>query len=246
MNKITGGNYTGAKIKIGFDGRLKMSYKGRTALLAPSIKKVQSLGKTGSTWLVEIHFKSGKKSVAEVNGKTYKAIMSQAINASRGEDLPPANSTSNIKQLLVAILLVFFLFWFLSSVLSADDNTGSQPRPKEEKVYSWASLSDKQVKALKKGDSTNLPKAKVYIYSTSGQGDSYTGYGNITGLVYNNTASDLSYVQVSIGLYSGNTKIGACLTNTTHVASGTNWSFNAYCSPWVDKLKYKIEAVSYW
>ncbi|WP_324185974.1 FxLYD domain-containing protein [Halococcus agarilyticus] len=59
--------------------------------------------------------------------------------------------------------------------------------------------------------------------------ESYTSdfSGGVTGLVENRSENEASYVQVEIGFYRDDTKVGDGLDNTNNLPSGAQWEYDA-------------------
>lgn len=184
MNTIIGGNYKGAKIKSTISGGLKMSFRGRTAPLMSSVKSVKSLGKSDNvndavlgawlfgtkgaivgaahgTWLVEIRFKSGKKSLAEVDGTIYKLIVGQAYKGTSEYDEPPAGVTNNFFTNIVAVIVVVLAMLFFAALILGSDNGGSKPQ--------WQKDMDDAMQSLTPAKQLELAQV-IFIESQSKDG----------------------------------------------------------------------------
>lgn len=92
---------------------------------------------------------------------------------------------------------------------------------------------------------------EAYIVVTTGdvaRQQYATYFGNIAGVAYNRTGKNLSYIQITYGIYSeSGAKLGSCLANENNIPAGTPWQFSALCTNLPDSaFRYRVEEVSYW
>ncbi len=91
-----------------------------------------------------------------------------------------------------------------------------------------------------------MPNADIVVRSDHASGNPYYGYGNITGVAFNHSSEDYSYVQLTFGLYNENKqKFGTCLANMNSLRSGQTWAFDATCTDWQSNTSYMLEDVSF-
>lgn len=106
---------------------------------------------------------------------------------------------------------------------------------------SYTNFFDNPNDPVMEGDGVPLPDLQVLDYDSVSDG--YLRY--VTGHIVNNTSKTYSYVQVSIGLYNGDTLVGSTLDNVNNLAPGATWEFRALITS-DNATQYRIEEVTGW
>lgn len=90
------------------------------------------------------------------------------------------------------------------------------------------STEEAQASANQNGSAASS-ESKYSITDEQLTGDSYSAH--ITGTFTNTSGQDLSYVEVDYNLFDAEgAQIGTAFTNTTNLADGATWKFDAYCT----------------
>lgn len=155
----------------------------------------------------------------------------KTTNKKEAKESPKDKKKNNILTIIVAII-VFAVFWAIyQSGRSNNDQQSTAPAQKQ----SWKRLAEDETEC----------DALVCVKVSNTEFDSTYGYGHIYGAAVNYTGKDLKYIQLSFGLYDGETKTGSCFTNQSYLENGKTWAFEAYCTGSSAK-QFKLEDVSYW
>lgn len=124
-----------------------------------------------------------------------------------------------------------------SGVMGEGSASKNDPRGREY-THSWADMSHY--------DDVNVT-AKFYYEVTETSGKASWGYGNIKGVVLNNSGKDVGYASIEFGLYDDNgVKHASCYDNISNLAKDAKWSFNAVCAEWGSGWSYKIEELKWY
>lgn len=139
-------------------------------------------------------------------------------------------------NIVIAIIVILMGFGLIRAILEGDisSNGGQSTVPSK-----WATW-----------DGEGEPP-EAYIVVTTGdvaRQQYATYFGNIAGVAYNRTGKNLSYIQITYGIYSeSGAKLGSCLANENNIPAGTPWQFSALCTNLPDSaFRYRVEEVSYW
>lgn len=95
--------------------------------------------------------------------------------------------------------------------------------------------------------STDSSEAQDSKYSITDEQLTEDGYiTKITGTYTNTSGKELSYVELDYNLYdSDGAQIGTAFTNTTNLADGASWKFEALCSKDADEIaSYQLTDVT--
>jgi len=147
-------------------------------------------------------------------------------------------------KILGASVLVFFVFTLCLGIFNGHQMSNTTTnRSKNNTITQQAAW------AMWDGES-EVPNAKLIVTLEKNApikcSYSYCSM-EVSGQVYNNTSSKLSYVQVSIGVYKNGVKVGSCFDNTSYLSPQNTWAFNANCFDVPrDELSYKIEDIAAW
>ena len=119
---------------------------------------------------------------------------------------------------------------------STDEPKAFEPAPTH---YKWKAFSLND-------ENPDCSNADLCIVSKA-RADNYLGLRYIDGALANQTAKRISYIAISYGLYSGDTKVGSCFANANFIDAGGKWEFSALCTGGErDTVTYKIDDVTYW
>ncbi len=118
---------------------------------------------------------------------------------------------------------------------------GSEGKTIDIAYISYTNFFDNPYDPVMEGDGERLPDLQILDYDSISDG--YLRY--VTGHIVNNTSKTYSYVQVSIGLYNGETLVGSTLDNVNYLAAGGVWEFKALITS-DNATQYKIEDVTGW
>lgn len=93
-------------------------------------------------------------------------------------------------------------------------------------------------------DAQAEPADKYSIEGEELEGDEYSS--KVVGTFTNNSGAEIGYVQVSYNLYdSDGNQIGTALANTSNLADGGTWKFEAYGTQGLDKVaSFKLGEVT--
>lgn len=145
-----------------------------------------------------------------------------------------------ILRAIKVILLGFCLFLAISFVIfyAFSFSNSSTPSKQDDKVREWA---------IWDGES-EIPNANVVVYLDDIKFEGYDGaLAYAYGIVHNYMSKTISYIQISVGLYVDNVKMGSCFVNQDHIVPDTSWQFKALCSGVPNsKFQYKVDDVTYW
>lgn len=145
----------------------------------------------------------------------------------------------SISKIIVSVMVVMLSWSLISGIIHAvdendpyDDHTSVTA----EKTYEWAVWDGEGV----------APNARIVIQN--GNANREYGLGSIHGAAYNNTGKNLSYIQISYGIYNeGGAKVGSCLANEMNLSASTAWEYEAICGSLPNgNLSFKVEEVTYW
>lgn len=129
-------------------------------------------------------------------------------------------------------LLAFIIIIVFTYIFAIPHNTTPSTT---QTVAQWRELGE---------DETTCTNAKFCVKVDNAQYNNY-GYSEIAGRIINNTGTNLSYVQISIGIYKGETKTDSCLDNINYLDKGATWSFKVLCRS-SDGSSYRIEDITGW
>lgn len=95
-----------------------------------------------------------------------------------------------------------------------------------------------------------MPEAQMLAVLGGGTNDGCLAtscYGTVTGSIINNTNTQLEYVEVTVGVYAGSTRLTTCTDSTANLPPQRHWGFSASCVgiPTRD-WSYKIENVVFY
>ena len=95
-----------------------------------------------------------------------------------------------------------------------------------------------------------IPHAQTLVVLGGGTNDGCLAsscYGTVTGSIINNTNVQLEYVEVTVGIYAGDTKLTTCTDSTENLPPQRHWGFSASCVgiPTRD-WSYKVEDVVFY
>ncbi len=122
----------------------------------------------------------------------------------------------------------------------AERKAAEEQAAKEEASKSY------KVKTIAEGE--NCPSNAQLCY-ISGMSTGYTqyGYGMARGKVINNTGENISYIQLSMDMYNASgAKTGDCFANSSGLAAGTTWEFEALCDSWPSGGTLKNLDITWW
>lgn len=95
-----------------------------------------------------------------------------------------------------------------------------------------------------------MPEAQMLAVLGGGTNDGCLAtscYGTVTGSIINNTNTQLEYIEVTVGVYAGSTRLTTCTDSTANLPPQRHWGFSASCVgiPTRD-WSYKIENVVFY
>lgn len=93
------------------------------------------------------------------------------------------------------------------------------------------------------------PDAYIVVVNDNAVRDQHiSSFGNIYGTAYNRTGKNLSYIQITYGIYNeSGAKLGSCLANENNIPAATPWKFSAMCTNLPDSAyRYRVDDVAYW
>lgn len=133
---------------------------------------------------------------------------------------------------------IAFLFAMIVAPGYDEGESGQKQQTQQESIAKWATWD---------GES-EVPRAYAIVYVEKIVRSEYlSGMGEVYGLVRNASPNDFSYIQVSVGVYVDNTKVGSCFANQSHLPARTNWQFTGTCTGLPSSaFQYRVEEVSYW
>lgn len=139
-------------------------------------------------------------------------------------------------KILGAGICLAFAFAIIIGILNYNPDS---PAGTSQKRYEWATWSE--------GEDT--PNADIIVLKDSEvvRNDYLQTSGTIYGGLANNTGRKLSYVQITIGIYSpSGSKISDCTDNVSSLDVAGTWTYNALCTNLpATEFVYKVEDVTY-
>ncbi len=143
-----------------------------------------------------------------------------------------------IVVLFITGAAIAFLFASLLGAFNRNEGSPSAQTTTEGKIRRWASWD---------GES-EVPRAYVVVYLDDIIRSQYLeGMGEVHGLARNASSDNFSYIQISVGIYVNDTKVGSCYANQTHLAARTSWEFSGTCTGLPSSaFQYRVEDVTYW
>lgn len=116
----------------------------------------------------------------------------------------------------------------------------SSDQPQTPTHYKWKAFSLND-------ENPDCSNADFCVVSKS-RADDYLRLRYIDGALANQTSNRLSYIAITYGLYSGDTKVGSCFANANFIDSGGKWEFSALCTGGENQtsLTYRIEDITSW
>lgn len=142
---------------------------------------------------------------------------------------------------LGCIVLVIIALCFIIGLVSTDSGETNDANTTEESIRpkKWATWDGE-------GDP---PHANVVVVSGDAvRNEHLPDMGNIYGYAYNRTDKNLSYIQVTYGVYDTNhNKLSSCLANETNISADSGWKFKAICTNLpTTQFIYRVDEVNYW
>lgn len=190
-----------------------------------------------------VKWANGKKSVISIPADWREAFISGCETGEELQKTSKTNTGASFGKRFLSGLCSFFIVAMVVMIICGalqDKSNGSiehLANSDQTFIEPWGYWD---------GTSEGMPEAYVPVYVIEARGNGIGG-GNIRGIARNRSTSKINYLQISFGLYSGETKVGTCFTNIADLSIGEDWQFNAYCSTWPrENPLYKIDDVNYW
>lgn len=165
------------------------------------------------------------------------------------EPQPRKRHTARKILLVVCVLVVLLLAVSCaggsgsnSSTVSTSDGTAASQNGTTTNTTDSQAQSDQS-----SGEQAQSDQADASKYSITDEQLAEENYvTQITGTFTNTSGKELDYVQLSYNLYdSDGAQIGTAYANTTHLANGAVWKFEAYCTKDADEIaSYQLTDVT--
>lgn len=140
--------------------------------------------------------------------------------------------------LVCSICLVFgFVVFFILPFRSNAETTAYGGTKKSEPILEWATWNGEG----------EAPRAYSVVQLGEFERNSYGSTGYAHGYFTNRRSNSLMYVQILIGLYVDDVKVGSCFANQNNIAGGGSWRFEALCTSVPSSaFTYRVDDVTSW
>lgn len=133
-----------------------------------------------------------------------------------------------------------------SSNLATSSSSSSSSGSSSPSGSSSSSSQQYIFKNIKEGESCPSNAKFCHIPGNS-TGYADYGWGTMRGKIINNSGKNYSYLQITADVYSSaGSKIGDCWGNTSGLAAGGTWEYEAYCDGWGHGVSLKNGDISGW
>lgn len=240
MGIIIGGKYNGYKIYCNRDYKylyIKVDdvIVGITKRNISAYKERSQNGLSDAIYAIE--WQKGERSLIKIP-RSWSEIMISGCEFGPLDEESSRKNRENSRYIFASILsCIIIVACVITGVMISRGDTNnvvssSQPKTTRKKWYVW--------------DKESTPEEADVVIIMGEFTSGYGGIGTMGGSAKNFTSKTLSYIQITIGLYAGEAKVGSCFANQSYLSPDTYWNFEATCTNSSSASSYKVEDVTYW